>query len=178
MHAEWIRLVKQLVYSFKRLPWRIWQTALTFCWRFNRRTLVIETTSWFHSHWSCYYTDDCKNEAVKERSGFDILATTLPLWFMSQSETVMGKATLSVFFRVVPSVCDSATTPTFPLFFFFLTCHFFFSAVLSYQIKCEHLLMAGDVPFKPLASTAILNAFGPQTFDSIACSACLWCTSL
>lgn len=41
----------------------------------------METAGWLHSHWSCHYTDDCKNEAGKERSGFDILATALPLCF-------------------------------------------------------------------------------------------------
>lgn len=71
----------------------------------------METAGWLHSHWSCHYTDDCKNEAGKERSGFDILATALPLCFISKSETVMGKATLSVFFWVVLSICDSATGP-------------------------------------------------------------------
>lgn len=40
------------------------------------------------------------------------------LWFISQPETIMGKATLSVFFWVVVSVCVSATAPLL-LFFLF-----------------------------------------------------------
>lgn len=82
-----------------------------FCPRFNRRTVIIETAAWFHSHWSCHYTDDCRNEAGVDRSGFDVVATTLRLWFISTSETVMGRATLSVFFWVVLSVCDTVASP-------------------------------------------------------------------
>lgn len=174
-----------------------WPAALTvpresstncsrFCSRFNRRTAIIETVGWFHSHWSCYYTDDCKNEAGKQRSGFDIQATTFPLWFISTSQTVMGKATLSVFFWVVLSVCVSATGPLFsfspfpsnfvPDFFIFyqkrrLACHINLSA-------SRQMFIASDTPYTTLAASAVLNAFGFQTFDSIACSVCIWCTAL
>lgn len=113
-----------------------------FCLRFNRRTVIRETAGWFHSHWSCYYTDDCKNEEGKERSGFDILATMLPFWFISKSETVMGKATLTVFVWVVLSVCDSATGPL-SLPSHLVTDIFTYllykkkEAVLSYIFKCK-----------------------------------------
>lgn len=157
-----------------------------FCSRFNRRTDIIETAGWFHSHWSCYYTDDCKNEAGKERSGFDILATTLPFWFISKSETVMGKATLSVFFWVVLSVCDSATGPlSLSLFFLQILLQIFSFSYKKRRLCCHinlsadrHMFIATDMPHTTLAAATILNAFGSQTFDSIACSVFIWYTAL
>lgn len=128
------------------------------CSRFNERTVVIVTAGWLHSHGSCYYTDDCKNEEGKQRSGFDIETTTLPLWFISKSETVMGEATLSVFFWVVMSVCVSATGPH-PLFFSFRLCSTKKGgcAVISAD---RRVFIASDMPYTTLASAAILNAFG------------------
>lgn len=113
-----------------------------FCPRFNRRTVIIETAARLHSHWSCHYTDDCRNEAGEDRSGFDVVATTLHLWFISKSETVMGRATLSVFFWVVLSVCDSVASPLSSLS---LLSPFDFvrikkkkkKAGLSYKFKCR-----------------------------------------
>lgn len=40
------------------------------------------------------------------------------------------------------------------------------------------MFIATDKPYTTLAAAAILNAFGFQTFDSIACSVCIWCTAL
>lgn len=128
------------------------------CSRFTERTVVIVTAGWLHSHGSCYYTDDCKNEEGKQKSGFDIETTTLPLWFISKSETVMGKATLSVLFWVVMSVCVSATGPH-PLFFSFRLCSTKKGgcAVISAD---RRVFIASDMPYTTLASAAILNAFG------------------
>lgn len=141
----------------------------------------METTGWLHSHWSCHYTDDCKNEAGKERSGFDILATALPLCFISKSETVMGKATLSVFFWVVLSICDSATGPLISFSSFLPNS----GQTLWFPSKRRkldpHINSSADrqtldmhLPTQTFDASTILN----ETWVGRPRSVCLWCTAL
>lgn len=172
-HVEWISLVNMPANNLNSSSGDS-DKPLYFCQRLNRRTFITGTASWFHSHWSCYYTDEGKNEAGKVRSGFHILATALPFWLISKSETVMGKATLWFFGWFCPSVTLLLLSVTLFLQTFLQTFLFSYKMFVSYQFRCRPVCIWSK--WHVMYSITINCYFRCfQTFDSITCSVCIWC---
>lgn len=123
--------------------------------RLRKWKVVIETAGWLHSHWSCYYTDDCKYEAGRERSGFDIGKTTLAhikVWNANgESDAVCflmgGCVRLCLLLAPILSLFPSQTL-------------FHEKGVCVVIGADRQMFIASDTPHTTFASGATLNAFG------------------